>query len=222
MAFETGVSVSEGGRGGAGKHAPPSVRALLRKSTAPPHERMHAHPGFHAAAAGMIGDRDYRRLLSRLLGFHRPFEGLIRAAARRHGVDLDFDARARSPLLVLDLMSLGLGRGDIEGLPDWAPSLDLPSEGAVLGSLYVLEGSTLGGVQIGRSLKARFGDERDEGRRFFLGRGERHGALWGEFVTRLETLAERPQSCDDAVAASLATFTEFERWMAGWAIEPTP
>jgi heme oxygenase len=181
---------------------------------------MHAHPGFHAAAAGVIEVHDYRRLLSRLLGFHRPFERLIRAAAARHGVDLDFDSRARSPFLVQDLMSLGLGRGDIERLPDWAPSLDLTSEGAVLGSLYVLEGSSLGGLQIGRSLKGRFSGESDEGRRFFLGRGDRHGALWGEFVARLETLAGRPQSCDEAVAASLATFSAFERWMAGWTIQP--
>ena len=204
------------------REARPTVRALLRNATAAAHERMHAHPGFHAAAAGVIGPRDYRLLLSRLLGFHRPFERLVGCAAERCGMDFDLDSRARSPLLVMDLTTLGLDREAIESLPDWAPSLELASEGAVLGSLYVLEGSSLGGLQIGRALKGRFGDETGEGRRFFLGRGDRHAALWGGFVMRLEALAGRQPACDAAVGASVATFVAFERWMAGWTVEFAP
>jgi heme oxygenase len=183
---------------------------------------MHAHPGFNAAAAGAIGAQDYRRLLSRLLGFHRPFEGFIRVAAERHDVALDFASRARSPLLVADLMTLGVTRRAIDSLPVWSPSLNLASEGAVLGSLYVLEGSTLGGIQIARALKGQFSGETGEARKFFLGGGDRHGALWAEFAACLELLAEHQQACDDAVTAALATFIEFERWMAGWTIESAP
>ena len=213
MALETSASFRE--------RAHSSVRFLLRRATAGAHERMHAHLGFNAAAAGTIGVHDYRRLLSRLLGFHRPFEGQIRSAADRCDVDLDCVSRARSPFLVADLMTLGVSRGAVDNLPDWAPSLDLASEAAVLGSLYVLEGSTLGGVQIARALKGSSTAD-SEARQFFLGGGERHGALWAEFVARLETLAEHRQACDDAVAAALGTFGEFERWMAGWTIEPDP
>jgi heme oxygenase len=177
---------------------------------------MHSHPGFNAAAAGAITKHDYRRLLSRLLGFHRPFEGQIRSAADRHHVDLDFGSHARSPFLVADLMSLGLSRSAVDDLPDCMPSLDLSSRGAVLGSLYVLEGSTLGGVQIARALQGRFGGGAGDALQFFLGRGDQHGALWAEIVALLETLAEQKQACNDAVSAALGTFREFERWMAGW------
>ena len=145
----------------------PSVRNLLRTATAAAHERLHAHPGFSAAAAGMIGQDDYQRLLSRLLGFHRPFEGLTRAVADRGQVDLDLDARARSHALVLDLAFLGMDRNGIDRLPDWSPSLDLRNEDALLGALYVVEGSTLGGLQIARSLKARFGGQGSAGLNFF-------------------------------------------------------
>ena len=131
-------------------------------------------------------------------------------------------SRARSPLLVADLMTLGVSRRAVDNLPDWALSLELASEGAVLGSLYVLEGSTLGGVQIARALKGRFGGGTGEARQFFLGRGERNGAMWAELVARLETHAEHQKVCDDAVTAALDTFGEFERWMTGWAIEPAP
>ena len=133
MALETSASFRE--------RAHSSVRFLLRSATAAAHERMHAHTGFNAAAAGTIGVQDYRRLLSRLLGFHRPFEGQIRSAADRCDVDLDCVSRARSPLLVADLLTLGVSRGAVDNLPDWAPLFDLASEAAVLGSLYVLEGS---------------------------------------------------------------------------------
>ena len=203
-------------------HAHPSVRGLLQTATTAAHERMHAHPGFNAAAAGAIGAHDYRRLLSRLLGFHRPFEGQIRAGAERYDMDLDFESRARSQSLIADLMLLGLSRRAVDDLPEWSPSLNLTSKEAVLGSLYVLEGSTLGGVQIARALKGRFVVGTVEARQFFLGRGERHGALWADFVGRLEALAECQQACEEAVTAALATFGEFERWMAGWTIEPAP
>lgn len=211
MARETMASVRE--------RAPLSVRFLLRRATADAHERMHAHPGFNAAATGAIQADDYRRLLSRLLGFHRPFEGLVRVASKRHDVDLDFEARARSPLLVADLLTLGVSQQAIDNVSEWAPSLKLGSDGAVLGSLYVLEGSTLGGIQIARSLKSEVNGEIHEARRFFLGRGDGNGALWAEFAARLETLAGRQEACEEAVASALATFGEFELWMAGWTIE---
>ncbi len=191
-----------------------SVRSVLRDATAAAHERMHAHPGFRAAASGEIGADDYRLLLSRLLGFHRPFERLARAASRRCGVDLGLAARARSPVLVEDLSTLGLSRRAIDDLPAWAPALELGSEGALFGALYVLEGSALGGAQIARALDGRFGQGQD-GRRFFTGAGEGRGALWRAFVARLEALSENARG--EAEAAAVATFEAFERWLAGWA-----
>ena len=196
-----------------GVDARASVRSVLRDATAAAHERMHAHPGFRAAASGEIGADDYRLLLSRLLGFHRPFERLVRAACRRCGVDLDLAARARSPALAEDLSTLGLSRQAIDDLPAWAPALELRSEGGLLGALYVLEGSALGGAQIARALDGRFGHG-VEGRRFFTGAGEGRGALWRAFLARLEALSEDARA--EAEAASVATFEAFERWLAGW------
>jgi len=220
MALSAAARFPKRGYGSAEQDVRASVRSLLRNATAAGHERMHEHPGFHAAASGVISAADYRRLLARLVSFHRPFEGLIRGARERHGVDLDLDVRARSPSLVLDLATLGLSRPAIDGLPNWSPSLDLASEGALLGSLYVLEGSTLGGLQIAQALKVRFGGSDGDGRRFFLGRGESHKVLWGGFLSRLEKLAGDDRLCDAAIAASVATFGAFEQWMEGWAAEP--
>jgi heme oxygenase (biliverdin-IX-beta and delta-forming) len=199
-----------------------SLRALLRAATTAAHERMHAHAGFAAAAAGTIGVRDYRRLLARVYGFHRPFEAAAREAAASSGCDFDVEGCARLPALLADLKMLGLDSEAIARLPLWAPSYSLASEAALLGALYVLEGSTLGGAQIARALQGVVGDEAGDGRRFFLGRGDQRSSMWRDFLARLESLSEDPKSSEQAIGAAVATFEDFDVWMAGWGAEMSP
>jgi heme oxygenase (biliverdin-IX-beta and delta-forming) len=203
-----------------GKPVSSSIRARLRAATAEAHERMHAHPGFAAAAAGAIGIADYRQLLARVYGFHRPFELAAREAVASSGMDFDVEQRARSPALLADLKSLGLRSDAIARLPLWAPRESFGSVGAILGAFYVLEGSTLGGVQIARALRGVVGDDSGDGIRFFLGRGDRQGEMWIKFVRKLESLSGDPDDCEDAVRAAVATFEDFEAWMNGWTMPP--
>ena len=195
------------------------MRWRLRAATAAAHERIHDHPGFAAAAAGAIEPADYCRLLARIFGFHRPFELVARQAAATAGVEIDIDGRARSPSLLADLKTLGLGPSAVARLPRWNPSHAYANEGSLLGALYVVEGSALGGVQIARALQGRIGDESGEGRRFFLGRGDRQSAMWRDLLERLEALSERPEQATHAIDAAAATFEDFEAWMAGWRFE---
>lgn len=203
-----------------GKPVCSSMRARLRAATAEAHERMHAHPGFAAAAAGVIRIADYRRLLARVYGFHRPFELAARKAVASSGLDFDVEERARSPALLADLKSLGLRSDAIARLPLWAPRGSFGSLGAILGAFYVLEGSTLGGVQIARALRGVVGDDSGNGTRFFLGRGDRQSEMWIEFVRRLESLSGDPNDSEDAVRVAVATFKDFEAWMDGWTVLP--
>jgi heme oxygenase len=188
------------------------IRTRLRLVTAAAHERMHSHSGFAAAAAGRISLSDYRLLLSRLFGFHRAFE-TVRADSR---YDDGISERARSHLIAADLQSLGLDASAILRLP-LCNSLQAPANAAEqLGGLYVLEGSTLGGVQIARALQSIVPGVDGRGRRFFLGYGARHGAMWRAFVERLEGLATEPSAICYAERAAVKTFDEFEHWMSGW------
>ncbi len=197
--------------------APGGMRSRMRAATASAHERMHAHPGLAAAAAGEIGSLEYRQLLARLFGFHEPFEVLARqAAASTVGVGIDLEGRARTPSLLADLESLGLDQDAIARLPRWIPPHPFASEGSLIGALYVLEGSMLGGIQIARALQVPVGDETGEGRRLFLGRGDRQSGMWRDFVESLEALSERPEQAALAIVAAVSTFEEFENWMAGW------
>jgi heme oxygenase len=196
-----------------------AMRWRLRAATATTHERMHAHAGFGAAAAGTIEAPDYLQLLVRLYGFHRPFEDIARSAVDAFGIDLDMSVRVRSPLLLADLQAIGFDPNAAATLPLWRPSVRLVSKGALLGALYVLEGSTLGGAQIARALKNRVGNGLGKALLFFLGRGARQGAMWRDLLDELESLREDEDEAMQAEDAAVATFKAFEDWMAGWRAE---
>ena len=177
------------------------MRWRLREATDAAHRRLHGHDGFAAAAKGDISPPDYIDLLTRLYGFHRPFE---RAAAA------DLAGAGRADMIVADLTALGAG---VDGLPMCADGMIATDEPSLLGALYVVEGSTLGGVPIARALGKHYAENQ---RRFFLGYGERQGAMWRALVARLETLAGDERAEDAAIASALATFARFEDWMRDW------
>ena len=191
-----------------------SLRQRLRETTSGAHERQHHHPGFAAAARGAISIEEYRLLLFHLLGFHRAFERAI-AVAHEFAGDMDFTARARGRLIEADLATLGLGPSVLAGAP-LCKALSPPrSEGELLGALYVVEGSTLGGALIAKALEPVTRDAR----RFYLGYGASSAQMWRAFLLRLERLEGSPAQ-DAAVLSAQGTFNAFEIWMNGWKDAP--
>ena len=194
------------------------IRERLRAATADAHERLHRHAGFAAAADGGIALPAYRRLLARLFGFHRPFEIAIGAAARfAPGVDLE--KRRRSPMLEADLAALGASRAEIAEAPLCDVIAAPASAGELLGALYVIEGSTLGGVHIARALAPACASLEGGGRAFFLGYGDSHGAMWRAFLDQLDAAATSDAEEARIVEGATSTFLAFERWMEDWNIE---
>ena len=153
------------------------------------------------------------RLLVRLYGFHRPFEDIARSAADIFPIEFDMNARARSPLLLADLQSIGFNSSAATTLPLWRPSIRLDSKGSLLGALYVLEGSTLGGVQIARALKGRVGNDLENALLFFAGRGPRQGAMWRELVEELKSLRENDE---EAMKAEMPPSQLSKLMKIGW------
>jgi len=192
------------------------LRTRLREATAQIHERLHGHPGLGAAASGAIGRDDYRSLLARLWGFHKAFETALDEAARRLPVDIDMADRARAPMLAADLATLGLDGPAILQLPCCEQMFQPRSEAAFMGALYVVEGSTLGGVHIARALSGLFPETDQAGRTFFLGYGERHSLMWRGFLQRLDTFAGDATHEAEAIKGAVETFDDFEIWMDGW------
>lgn len=195
------------------------LRERLREATADAHERLHHHDGFAAVAAGAISLPLYRRLLARLLGFHSAFEA---ALARRVdiGRELRLAEHVRSPLLEADLRTLGMEPETIARLPRFAWRGRVDGDAWLMGALYVVEGSTLGGVHIARALKPLFGSDNSDGRRFFLGYGDSNGAMWRAFLSRVDDGSWSAADEDEMIAGAVATFADFEDWMGAWNARP--
>lgn len=198
-----------------------TIRKLLQDATAPVHQRLHHHPGLAAVASGTISRDDYICLLMRLYGFHRPFDDRVCDAGSVFETGLDLGMRKRAAHIAQDLATLGIDETELADLPLCDDIVRPTSSGGLLGALYVVEGSTLGGLMLARALSSLFGPETMDGRRFFCGYGERHGAMWRDFVIRLEASAETPDQRTEIVNSATKTFHSFEVWMKEWRLKPS-
>lgn len=121
----------------------PSARRALRARTAAHHDRIDAlFSRFDLARRD-----DYGRFLQAQAAAFLPVESALDAAgaAALFGA---WPARRRGPLVLRDLEALGLEA------PAALKAPGFESEAAVLGGLYVLEGSRLGGALLRRSVPA--------------------------------------------------------------------
>lgn len=188
--------------------ARPELHQALRDATRAVHERLHLHPGFAAVKNGTIGLDAYRALLARLYGFHLPFED-----AAAIGAD-------RSTWLRDDLLALGVNAGEVADLPlcNEIPALNSVRQ---LGALYVVEGSTLGGLALARCLDQLFGSGVVAGRQFFHGRGRATAPAWNTLLARLNRADDNCASRADIIGAAVHIFSVFEDWLSGWRAQHT-
>ena len=154
----------------------------------------------------------YVQKLERLLGLHQPLEALIEPWGDR--LDIDWDARRKTPLLQADLEFLGKTPAEIAQLPHCKALPVIDDLGAILGCLYVLEGSTLGGRMIARHLAQHLDVAPGQGASFFSSYGEALMPRWRHFQQRLAELATSAVMEDRIVDSARATFTSFGNWMA--------
>ncbi len=174
----------------------PRVSDRLRAETAEAHGRMEA-------GLDLLHDLSRPRLAEVLRRFHSFHAGWEPAAARLLDDPELFDPRRRLAALDADLQSLGVDApAEPWPVPPW-----LGDEGAAWGSLYVMEGSTLGGQVIGRSLRAAG----VEGVTYFDGRGREAGPLWRELRRRLDVSADPAR----VVEGARLTFDALGEWMTG-------
>jgi heme oxygenase len=153
---------------------------------------------------------DYAALLRRFYGFHQSWEPVV---ASRLEPELPgfFAPRRKLQYLEADLRYLGCETEDllrIRACPELPP---LDSLGSVLGSLYVIEGSSLGGRILTRHFAGHLGVGPDAGCRFFSGYGERTGLMWSAFG---ELAASRPPAeNDDMLNGAISTFELLGEWL---------
>jgi len=157
-----------------------------------------------------IASRDeYRSLLIRFYGFHSAWE---RAAGAMAPDRAFFESRCKTKLLIRDLVALDLDEDEIIRLPQCDPLMPLPSSAAVLGSMYVVEGSTLGGAVIAREVERKLGFDAETGCAYFRSYGRDIAVMWRQFGAMLQE-ASSPEADDVIVATAQKTFDVMHGWL---------
>jgi heme oxygenase len=91
----------------------------------------------------------------------------------------------------------------------------LPDRAAILGCLYVVEGSTLGGRVLLPVLARRLGVGAEHGASFLAGYAVETDARWAELCAAIDGhVAAAPADGDRVIASALDTFRTFGAWIA--------
>jgi len=173
----------------------PLLRSILRDATATDHAALDATLG----ALDLCTAAGYRRFLEINAAALLPLERSLELAGVRDILP-DWDDRARTEAILADLARLG-------GKPHRLDAPDLAGRSAVLGTLYVLEGSRLGATYLLRTVR-QCGDPQVSGNTAFLGHGVGR-RFWPEYLAVLECHADEFACEDDLVVPARRTFDLF-------------
>lgn len=171
------------------------ARERLRQATAEAHRRLDAD-----IACRDLSNRDiYRRFLLGHAGVLTPLEVALETAGVERLLP-DWPQRRRRDALAADLAELGVRPPEART----GPSID--GEAALMGALYVLEGSRLGGVVLARQAAGGPPEVRNALRYLTHGHGS---GLWPAYLVRLEESAAVRAEPLVAEASALAVFAAF-------------
>lgn len=194
-----------------------TIMQRLRQETRAQHVATEAIPFSAAILAGTLPRSAYAGQLAAYLPVHRAVEAAV--ADRRHAAlaHVWTDDMTRTALLESDLDELGatdddarLARGEAEEMAAWIQALAATEPIAILGVVYVLEGSSLGGALLRRHLAQAFGLT-DAGLRYYSPYGVGPKPHWVAFSERMNAAVADRADADAIVAAAAETFTRIGR-----------
>ncbi|HYJ51835.1 MAG TPA: biliverdin-producing heme oxygenase [Allosphingosinicella sp.] len=167
-------------------------RAALRSGTADAHRRVDAA----FSRFDLTSRAGYTRFLVAQAAGFLPAEAALDAAGAQLVLP-DWPERRRGLLLEADLAELSVTAPE-----PFLPPLILSGNAPVLGAIYVLEGSRLGGALLKRSVPADFPKR-------FLDARQLAGS-WRKLLASLDDLLTRQDDLDAAIQAANEVFARFE------------
>jgi heme oxygenase (biliverdin-IX-beta and delta-forming) len=179
-----------------------SIMAKLKSRTA--HQHQATESGVNVMSPTLTVD-EYKDLLVKFYSFYKIYETKVSDKLQQISINLDYQNRLNTPRIVADLKNLGMSENEIAAIKptDELPQID--SAEKIFGSLYVIEGSNLGGQIISRHLKEKFGFDETNGAAFFSGYGKETGKMWNEFREAITEFAENSDD-EEIIGAAIETF----------------
>jgi heme oxygenase len=191
----------------------PTIMARLRAETRSQHDAAEAIPFSASILAGSLPLASYAAQLAAYVPVHRVLESAIGCGGHPALARAWDPSMRRVELLHADLAALGFSHGS---MPDstratshafaaWIEETAWSEPVALLGVLYVLEGSTLGGAFLRKNLAAAF-SLTDAGLRYYGPYGIHPKPHWVAFSARMNELDLTDAECEAVVHAAQATF----------------
>lgn len=198
-----------------------NLTQLLKSTNDDAHRRLEQtvnimHPGMTLT--------DYAILVQRFYSFIKPWEDQVRSMLPEALIPL-FANRYKAAWIQQDLDGLRCltqSEALLSTQPTWVSCKHLPdmsTTARLLGSAYVLEGSSLGGRIISSHLQQHFGSHCIPPHRYFQGYGNRTGSMWKTFLATL-TASIPKEDFADALDASAQTFAGLTHWFSGTNAQP--
>jgi heme oxygenase len=196
---------------------PPSGRItpisrLLREKTSEHHERTEGSEFLRLLVGGSLPVDAYAAWLGQMLCIYRTLESQLGGpTAHAEHASLLTESRRRTPELVSDIRTLGLSPDDFHPVAPAAAFLDRllkwGSRGspALVGVLYVLEGSTNGSRRVARALREAYGLGPMAGISFLDPYGGRQSERWRAFRAELDARTSRDE-LPEILAGAWETF----------------
>ena len=154
----------------------------------------------------------YVQQLGRWLGFCRTWEAAGESVFKSK-LRPFFRARRKTPLIVKDLLACGVPAVAIAKLPAFSShTLDFANPSSAFGTLYVIEGSTLGGAYIAKHVEARLALTTQSGLSFFMSYGALRGKHWAD-TKQLLNHPTFPINRERMIQSAVATFEHLGEWL---------
>lgn len=202
----------------------PGLRAVLRDATRAAHHRIDHHPVLVPLLRPGLSWAQYLFVLQVFLDFYRTLQPRLMTALACLPCDVGHYVLAdRIAWLQQDLQDVADRTADKDELASvrWVlPALTQAS--TLVGALYVVEGSALGGLVIAKQLHATLGVDANRGARFFNGWGDATQQKWHNYwqFAALNCPADAAATSDAAAAAAASVFEALAQGLdAAWAMQ---
>jgi heme oxygenase (biliverdin-IX-beta and delta-forming) len=205
------VNLARGERAGTDPRTGGGALDQLRAATSPCHRRLEKRLNIAQRFASL---GTYRVYLEVMFGYHAPIEEILTRHPVRY-VLRDYAERRKTALLAADLRELGVTAEAIAALRRCPRHPLCQDEAAALGTLYVLEGATLGGQILLPMVQQRLQLTRQSGASYLGSYGPEVPAMWQRFCATVEDWCSDGTRRAIAATAAIATFESLEEWLCG-------
>jgi heme oxygenase len=154
---------------------------------------------------------DYRTYLTRLYGFVAPLE---QALTRTPGLDsvIDLAGRAKTALLLYDLLALGMSLEEVQELPQCLSIPAFRGPAAALGWMYVAERPTLQAAVVRSHVETSLGRNIAASTAYLSCYAGHAGQRWRELALAMEEVASTAALADRMTHAASEGFRCLLRW----------